>query len=174
MATLKLPNFTLGILVWYLDPPTQPPIPQVVLTLVQPIAVNSHPPPGPQKPTIASAPTPPHPKRARGKNVKANTGPRQIPPCAICEEQGHPTQNCPKIPLIRTHLDAMDTTKNLPMVELPSKPIVRNKSLRTNHACALCELYGHYSHHYQDLPEFRMDLANLHQHSLEFEITLIE
>ena len=35
-------------------------------------------------------------------------------------------------------------------------------------------MYGHYSHHCQDLPEFRMALADLHQRSLEYEITLIE
>ena len=76
--------------------------------------------------------------------------------------------------MIRVHLDAMDTTENLPMVELPSMPIVRNKSLRTNHACSLCGLYGHYSHHFQDLPKFQMALADLRQHSLESEITLIK
>ena len=68
----------------------------------------------------------------------------------------------------------MDTTKNFPMVEIPSGPIVKNKSLRTNHACALCGLYGHYSHHFQDLSKFRTALANLRQHSLEYEITLME
>ena len=76
--------------------------------------------------------------------------------------------------MIRAHLDAMDTNENIPMVELPTTPIVRNKALRTNHACALCGLYGHYSHHCQDLLEFRMALADLHQQSLESEITLIE
>ena len=76
--------------------------------------------------------------------------------------------------MIRAHLDAMDTNENIPVVELPTTPIVRNKALRTNHACALCGLYGHYSHHCQDFPEFRMALANLRQHSLESEITLIE
>ena len=60
------------------------------------------------------------------------------------------------------------------MVELPATPIVRNKALRTNHACALCSLYGHYSHHCQDLPKFRMALADLRQHSLESEITMIK
>ena len=72
------------------------------------------------------------------------------------------------------HLDAMDTMENLPMVELPSRPIVTNKSLRTNHACALYSLYGNYSHHCQDFSKFQLALANLRQHSLEFEITLIE
>ena len=116
MATLSLPNFTLIFLVWYLDPLAQPLIPQVVLTLVQPIAVESHPPTGPQKPTATLAPTLPHPKRARGKNAKATTEPRQIPPYTVYEQQGHPTQNCPEIPIIRMHLDSMDTTENLLVV----------------------------------------------------------
>ena len=141
---------------------------------MQPISVESHPTPDPQKPTTSPAPTLPHPKRARGKNVKATAEHQQIPPCTVCEEQGHPTQNCLEIPIIWTHLDAMDRTKNLPMVELPSGPIARNKSLRTNHACALYGLYGHYSHHFQDLSEFRMTLSNLQQHDLESEITLIK
>ena len=68
----------------------------------------------------------------------------------------------------------MDTKQNLPMVELLSGPIVRKNSLRTNHACTLCDFYGHYSHHCQDLSEFRMALFNLRQHSLESDITLIE
>ena len=68
----------------------------------------------------------------------------------------------------------MDTNENIPMVELPTAPVVRNKALRTNHACALYGLYGHYSHHFQDLPEFRMDHADLCHHSLESEITLIK
>ena len=70
MATLNLPNFTLGIPMCYLDRLAQPPIPQVVLIPVQPIAVESHPPPGPQKPTTTFTPAPPHPKRARGENMK--------------------------------------------------------------------------------------------------------
>ena len=59
-----------------------------------------------------------------------------------------------EIPVIRVHLDSMDTKENILVVELAIAPVVRNKALRTNHACALCGLYGHYSHHYQDLPEF--------------------
>ena len=76
--------------------------------------------------------------------------------------------------MIYEHLDAMATNEKIPMVELPTTPIVRNKALRTNHACALCGLYVHYSHHCQDLPKFSMALADLRQHSLESEITLIE
>ena len=52
--------------------------------------------------------------------------------------------------------------------------VVLNKALRTNNACSLYSLYGQYSHHCQDLPEFQMDLADLRQHSLDSEITLIK
>ena len=76
--------------------------------------------------------------------------------------------------MIRAHLDCMGTTENLPMVEFPTAPIVRNKEFRKNHACTLYSLYGHYSHHCQDLSEFQMALADLQKHSLESEITLIE
>ena len=76
--------------------------------------------------------------------------------------------------MILAHLDAMDTNENLPVVELLSALVARNKALRTNHACALCSLYGHYSHHFQDFPEFRMALDDLRQHSLKSKITLIE
>ena len=76
--------------------------------------------------------------------------------------------------MIHVHFDSMDTNENIPVVELPTTPIVRNKALSTNHACTLCRLYGQFSHHCQDLTEFRMALADLRQHSLESEITLIE
>ena len=141
---------------------------------MQPITFESHPPPGPQKPTTTPATASPHPKRATGKNAKVIAKPQQIPPCVVCEQQGHPSQNCPEIPMICVHLDSMDTNENLHVVELPSAPIVRNKSLRTNHACALYRLYGHCFHHFQDFPKFPIALADLRQHSLESEITLIE
>ena len=154
MDTLSLPKFTLGIPVWYLDPPAQPTMPQVVLTPMQPIMVEPHPPPSLHKPIAAPVPAPPQPKRARGKNTKAIVEPRKVPPCAVCEQQGHPTQNCLEMPVIHAHVDAMDTNEKIPVVELPTVPLVKNKALRTNHACTLCVLYGHYSHHFQDLPKF--------------------
>ena len=76
--------------------------------------------------------------------------------------------------MIHVHLDAMDTNENIPMVEILTVPIVRNKALRTNHACALYGFYGHYSHHCQYLSKFRMALANIRQHSLESDFTLIK
>ena len=76
--------------------------------------------------------------------------------------------------MICAHLDAMDTNENIPVVELPTTPLVKNKELRTNHACTLCSLYGHYSHHFQDLPKIQMSIVDLRHHSLESKITLIK
>ena len=92
----------------------------------------------------------------------------------MCDVQGHATQKFPNIPMLHAHLDAMDSTKNIPVVVLSSGPTTKNKSLRKNHACALCGLYGHYSHHFQDLAEFWAALRNIQKHSLESEITVIE
>ena len=55
--------------------------------------------------------------------------------------------------------------KTSPVVELPSAPILRNMSLITDNACALCRLYGHYSHHYQKI--FQV-LNGSSQHSTTF------
>ena len=68
----------------------------------------------------------------------------------------------------------MDTTENTLVVILLSGPIVKNKCLRTNHACTLCGLYGNYYYHFQDLDEFQTALSNLQKHSLASEITVIE
>ena len=106
--------------------------------------------------------------------MKETIEPQQISPCAMCDEQGHIAQNCPEIPMIRTHLDAIDTTEIIPVVVLPSGPIVKNKPLGTNHACALRRLYGHYSHHCQDLVEFQATISQLRKHSLESEFTAIK
>ena len=60
------------------------------------------------------------------------------------------------------------------MVVIPSGPTVTKRSLRTNHACTLCRLYGNYSHHCQDLDEFQDALSQLQKHSLESKVTATE
>ena len=175
MATLNLPIFTLEILVWYHDPPTQPSVPQLVLTLVQPIETLSCLPPIPSKNTPISTLVPRHPKKAGVKAAKATTKPRPAPPCMLCDTQGHATQNCPELPILHTHMEAMDTSNCTPVLfTVPNSPTFKNKSLRTNHPCAVCELYGHYSHHCQDLTEYQSTIRDLRQHSSESDITILE
>ena len=159
---------------WYLNPPAQPSMPQVVLTLVQPISIESRPPPCPQKPSTAPAPPLSHPRRAREKTRKETAEPRQTPTCVVCDVQGHANQSFPNIPILFAHLDSMDTIENIPVGFLMSGPTLKNKSLRMKHACFVSKLYGHYSHHYQYLPNFLMALDKPRNHALESRITLIE
>ena len=60
MATLSLPNLTLGILVWYLTPPTETPPghpkPYIAVTPIQPIPVV----PSTTLVPLAPSHTPPH------------------------------------------------------------------------------------------------------------------
>ena len=46
-------------------------------------------------------------------------------------------------------------------VSLPDAAKSKNKALCTNHPCALCDVYGHYSHHCPELPRFRDALQAL-------------
>jgi len=48
-------------------------------------------------------------------------------------------------------------------VTLPDAAKNKNKALRTNHPYALCNVYGHYSHHCINLPWFQDALQALRQ-----------
>ena len=85
MDTFNLPGFTLGIPVWYLDPPTPHPTPHIVLTPIQPIEMESHPPPSPSKTSFIPKPSPPLPKKDLGKSTKVTTEPRPNLPCTLCD-----------------------------------------------------------------------------------------
>ena len=58
---------------WYLEPPTLPLRPQDVLTLVRPIEMVSHLPPGPSKTYPVSRPAPLPPTETGGKATKTTT-----------------------------------------------------------------------------------------------------
>ena len=60
------------------------------------------------------------------------------------------------------------------VVHVPSIPVVKNKLLQTNHPCAICGLYGHYSHHCPNFPKYRSLLSDRRKHSCESEITILE
>ena len=165
MATLNLPNFTLGISMWYLDPPTQPSVPQVVLNPIQSIETLSRLHPGPSKTHPISKPAPPPPNNTWGKATKAMTEPRPAPPYALYDIKVHATQNCLDLPIVCTHMDDMDTSNGTPVVIVPDPSTVKNKSLQTNHPYAVYSLYVHYSHHFLDFFEYQSTLCNLRKHS---------
>ena len=73
LETRNLQDFTLGDLVWYLEPPTIPLRPRDVLTHVQPIDIMLHLPPGPSKTPLVSRPSPLPPTETGGKATKTTT-----------------------------------------------------------------------------------------------------
>jgi hypothetical protein len=95
-ATLTLPNMVLAIPVWYLHPPEMVPRPQAGLPMTIPVLT-------PNTPTAPILPTPPAPaggRRAK-KEPTAPRPPRIPPPCALCDKEGHQTNNCPSLPELR-------------------------------------------------------------------------
>ena len=73
LSTCNLQDFTLGVHVWYLEPPTLPLRPQDVLTPVQPFEMMLHLPPGPSKTLPVSNPAPLPPTETGGKATKTTT-----------------------------------------------------------------------------------------------------
>ena len=91
----------------------------------------------------------------------------------MSDVQIHATQNCPDFPILRTHMRTIVKIDNAPVVNIPTIPAVKNKSLQTNHPCANCGLYGHYSHHFPNLSKYRSLLSDLHKNSRESKITIL-
>ena len=91
MATLNLPSFTLGIPMWYLDPPTPLPTPPIVLTPIQPIEMMSQPPPSTKMTAYVSTIVPPRSTKTGGKTPKTTTEPHPPLACDLCNVQGHMT-----------------------------------------------------------------------------------
>ena len=61
----------------------------------------------------------------------------------------------------------LDDNPSIPVVQLESTPKPRDKSLRTNHPCAICGVYGHYTNHCPDLPDYRVALYEMNNLDLE-------
>ena len=67
----------------------------------------------------------------------------------------HPTHICPELdelkPLLGCEADISKWHSH--KKELATKSI--GKPLRTNHACDICDTYGHYTHHCPEIPRYR-------------------
>ena len=161
MGTLSLPNLTLGIPFWYIDPPaaTPPghPKPYLALTPVQPVPLTSS---GPPAPPQGPTPVVPAPGK-KGKARKGASNPDQAAPttptrprppkpsiqCALCNIVGHATHMCPEFPHLKILVNEAFPDSDIPevYVTIPDS-IPRFKTLRKNHPCALCDFHGHYTH----------------------------
>jgi hypothetical protein len=117
-------------------------------------------------PTTPILPTPPATARGRRKKKEpiAPLPPHLPPPCALCEKEGHQTNNCPSLPVL-WNLIPLNQTPTTPVTTAsPTTPTpTSSKGLRTKFACAICSEYGHYTHHCPALPRFRQTLAAVRQ-----------
>jgi hypothetical protein len=103
--------------------------------------------------------------RRKKKEPNAPLPPRIPPPCALCEKEGHQTNNCPSLPKLR-NLIPLNQTPITPATTASPTTITHpssSKGLRTKYACAICSEYGHYTHHFPALPHFRQTLAAVRQ-----------
>jgi hypothetical protein len=147
----------LAIPVWYLHPPEMVPRPQEGLPMTIPVLT----------PTTPILPTPPATAggRRKKKEPTAPLPPRIPPPCALCEKEGHQTNNCPSLPELR-NLIPINPTPTTPITTASPTATTQpssSKGLRTKFACAICSEYGHYTHHCPALPRFRQTLAAVRQ-----------
>jgi hypothetical protein len=169
-ATLTLPNMVLAILVWYLHPPKivpQPSLPPPMEGIPMTILILT--------PTIPSTPSlTTLPAIAGGSRKKKEpTAPLPLhiqPPCALCEKDGHQTNNCPSLPKLRNVIPLSQTPSTLATVASIVAPASHSssKGLRTKFACTICSKYGHYTHHFPALPRFQQTLATI-RHSFQNE-----
>lgn len=83
--------------------------------------------------------------KKKGKKVEAlNASSSKEPPLsALCEVVWHPNNMC-------AELDELKALMHVPKALV--NPPTRNKTLRTNHACAICTEYRHYTHHCLEIP----------------------
>jgi hypothetical protein len=154
-ATLTLPNMVLAIPVWYLHPPEMVPRPQAGLPMTIPI-LTPNTPIAPILPTPLTPILPTPPATAGGRRAKKEPTtprpPRIPPPCALCDREGHQTNNCPSLPELRNLIPPNPTPT--PLTTTATTQPSSSKELKTKCACAICSEYGHYTHHCPSLPRF--------------------
>jgi hypothetical protein len=103
--------------------------------------------------------------RRNKKEPTAPLPPCIPPPCALCEKEGHQTNNCPSLPELQNliPLNQTPTTPTTTASPTTTTHPSSSKGLRTKYACAICLEYGHYTHHFPTLPCFQQTLAAVRQ-----------
>jgi hypothetical protein len=149
----------LAIPVWYLHPPEMVPRPQAGLPMTIPV-LTPNTPIAPILPTPLTPILPTPPATTGGRRVKkeptAPCPPRIPPPCALCDREGHQTNNFPSLPELRNLIPPNPTPT--PLTTTATTQPSSSKELKTKCACAICSEYGHYTHHCPSLPRFRQAL----------------
>jgi hypothetical protein len=149
----------LAIPVWYLHPPEMVPRPQVGLPMTIPVLTLNT----PLAPILPTPLTPilPTPLLQLGAGERRRSPQLHFlhaspPPCALCDKEGHQTNNFPSLPELRNLIPPNPIPTPLPTTATtqPSS----SKGLKTKCACAICSEYGHYTHHCPSFPHFRQAL----------------
>jgi hypothetical protein len=87
------------------------------------------------------------------------------PPCALCDKDGHQTNNSPSLPELQNLIPLNQTPSTLSTVEstAATAPHSSSKWLRTKFTCTICSEYGHYTHNFLALSCFQQTLAVVRQ-----------
>jgi hypothetical protein len=103
--------------------------------------------------------------RRQKKEPTAPLPPCIPPPCALCEKEGHQTNNYPSLPELQNLIPLNQTPPTPATTTSPSTTThpSSSKGLRTKYAFAICSEHGHYTHHCPALPSFRQTLAVVRQ-----------
>lgn len=96
----------------------------------------------------------------KGENSNSS---KLVQPCILYEEFRHLTHICHEIDELKTIMNASRTLV-APTPPKGAKVIpLCNKEVCTNHVCTICDKYGHYTHHYPNIPEIQKTLKVLIQ-----------
>ena len=154
---LNLSNMVLAIPVWYLHPPKMVPQPSLPpqsegIPMHIPVLTSATPPSPPIASTIFAAGD-----KRKTKEPIAPLPPWVQIPYALCERKGHPTHKCPSLPELCSFIQL--TQEHLFLTTPPRMSHATTASsttwkqhIWTNFACAICEEYGHYTHHFPSIP----------------------
>jgi hypothetical protein len=116
-AMLTLPNMVLAIPVWYLNPPEMVPQPSLPpqmegIPMEIPILTSTIPPTPPLTTLPATAGG-----RRKKKDPTTPLPPCVQPPCALCEKDGHQTNNCPYLPKLWNLIPLNQTPSTLTTIK---------------------------------------------------------
>jgi hypothetical protein len=164
-ARLTLPNMVLAILVWYLHPPEMVPRPSLPpQTKGIPMTIPILTPTIPLTPPLTHPPTTVRSRRKKKEPI-APLPPHIQPPCALCEKEGHQTNNCPSLSELWNLIPLNQTPPTLATIANTATTTLHSssKGLQTKFAWAICSKYGHYTHHCPTLPCFQQTLAVIRQ-----------
>ena len=84
----------------------------------------------------------------RGKKMVTPTMQRESLACTICDVIGHPTHICPELDELKPLLGSETDIAMLRSRKKEPTTKGKGKALHTNHACTLCNNFGHYTHHF--------------------------